>query len=141
MSVKGLNKHRIDLLLVPISFTIAHLTVAIFILKLSMNLGLLFGYWFSYIILVIIKERREKYIYNYSIDNELIEIYVVSAFGKKNIIQIPIHQLEKLKYRKKTFWRKYDMVWVHLVDSVKEYQFLERNFGDKLIDNIDVEKI
>ena len=139
---KGLNKLRINIFFVPVFFSIAYLIVRITkVFEWESGMWLIIGFWIGTILGVVFKELKPKYIYDFSINEEAIRFYLVNVFGNKEDVFLQMSQIEKIKYRKKNFWRNWDKVWVHLDDSVKELYFIKKGLGNGLIENLKVEKI
>ncbi len=99
------------------------------------------GLFTGAIIGLMLRGFKANFIYSYSLNNETLNLFLVSVFGKKKVILISINQIDKIKYRKKGVWRRYDKLWIHLIESVKEYSFIKSELGNELVDKLDIDKI
>ncbi len=137
---KGLTKLRINSLSTPFLITIIYLIVEItdaFYWKSGIETIL--GLWVGTILIVLFTGFRLKYIYGYSINDDIVCLNLVNFFGKKKEFVLPINQIEKIKYRKKTL--SLVKIWIHLDDSIKEFYCIEKGLGDELYDGLNVEKL
>jgi hypothetical protein len=136
---KGLKKLRIRILFVPIFILIAYLIVRITnAFEWKMGIAVVIGFWIGTILNVAFRERKAIYIYDYSLNEGMIKLFLVNVFGNTEELVLPINEIEKIKYRKKGILRDYGKVWIHLNGSVKELYFLQRGIGDELVEKMNV---
>tara|TARA_R110002096_G_scaffold28336_1_gene85857 strand:+ start:1673 stop:2143 length:471 start_codon:yes stop_codon:yes gene_type:complete len=137
---KGLRKLRVNSFSTLFLFTIIYLIVEITdVFYWKYGIGTILGLCVGTILIVLFTGFRLKYIYGYTINEEIVSLNLVNFFGKKKEFVLPINQIEKIKYRKKTL--SFDKIWIHLDDSIKEFNFIEKGLGDELYDGLKVEKL
>lgn len=138
---KGLNKLRIHTFFVPVFFSIAYLVLRITnAFQWESGIWVILGIWTG-TILGTVFELKPKYIYNFSVYEESIIIYLVSIYGIKKDVVFPKNKIKKVKLRNKNLLRGWDKVWIHLNGSVKEFYFIEKGLGNKMIEKLNVEVI
>jgi hypothetical protein len=90
---------------------------------------------------VMFKEKKAIYIYGYQLENEVLELLLVNIFGKKESILLPVSQIEKVKYRKRNYWNRWDHIWIHSDVEVRQLYFFKKGMGHGLIQQLQVEKL
>lgn len=90
---------------------------------------------------VMFKEKKSIYIYGYQLKNEVLELFLVNIFGKKDSLILPVSRIEKVKYRKRTYWNRWDHIWIHSDVEVRQLYFFKKGMGHGLIQQLEVEKL
>jgi len=90
---------------------------------------------------VLFKEKKAIYIYGYQLENEVLELLLVNIFGKKESLLLPVSQIEKVKYRKRNYWNRWDRIWIHSDVEVRQLYFFKKGMGHGLIQQLEVEKL
>lgn len=128
ISRKELLQQQLSLLTIPITITVLY-----FLFKLTPlinpNIGIVIGIWAGTILKVVFQEKNHNYIYNYSLDNTNIKLYLTNIFGNTKTLTTPLQQVEKLKDHK-------PIIWVHSNESAKKYSFLKKDLGNKLVSEL-----
>lgn len=90
---------------------------------------------------VIFKEKKAIYIYGYQLENDVLELFLVNIFGKKESLILPVSQIEKVKYRKRNYWNQWDHIWIHSDVEIRQLYFFKKGMGHGLIQQLEVEKL
>jgi len=93
------------------------------------------------ICVVLFKDKKTIYIYGYQLENDVLELFLVNIFGKKESLVIPVSRIEKVKYRKGNYRTKWDRIWFHLDTEIRELYFFKKGMGNGLIQHLNVEKL